>query len=180
MNSIGHSIAPPWQSALYCTVLYCTVLSVRARFLGACLPDHRYLWCSPVPTVPYRTVPVGIPQYILVPVGIPQYILVHTPCMVPTERTKNGTERCTVLCALYCVHCTEQCSGRAGVGIEFAGPHNDLVVANPDRPQLAPKRFEFEQVRGFGPHKPHRTPPPQREPAHRSLHTGLGVFEWLH
>eukprot|EP01043_Picozoa_sp_COSAG02_P011977 COSAG02_NODE_452_length_22047_cov_20.154502_2_plen_717_part_00 len=33
-----------------------------------------------------------------------------------------------------------------GMGIEFAGPHNDLVVANPDRPQLAPKRFEFEQV----------------------------------
>jgi kinesin family protein C2/C3 len=33
-----------------------------------------------------------------------------------------------------------------GMGIEFAGQHNDLVVANPDRPQLAPKRFEFEQV----------------------------------
>ena len=35
------------------------------------------------------------------------------------------------------------------MGIEFAGPHNDLVVANPDRPQLAPKRFEFEQVNLF-------------------------------
>ena len=33
-----------------------------------------------------------------------------------------------------------------GMGIEFAGQHNDLVVANPERPQLAPKRFEFEHV----------------------------------
>lgn len=33
-----------------------------------------------------------------------------------------------------------------GMGIEFVGQHSDLVVANPDRPQLAPKRFEFEKV----------------------------------
>lgn len=33
-----------------------------------------------------------------------------------------------------------------GMGIEFVGQHNDLLVANPDRPQLAPKRFEFEKV----------------------------------
>ena len=32
------------------------------------------------------------------------------------------------------------------MGIEFVGQHNDLVVANPERPQLAPKRFEFEKV----------------------------------
>ena len=32
------------------------------------------------------------------------------------------------------------------MGIEFEGQHNDILVANPSRPQLPPKRFEFEHV----------------------------------